>query len=141
MRKMLPLTSLMLLGAACCAPLDAEVSRADVRVESIRVQPDRASAADPVTVYAMLRNAGSGQAENIFISVEIKQKDRRVRKIEEVPVLSELPHSGAGLSIPVAIGKLAAGDYTAEVWVLESNQYASASFHVSPAPKRVTHKP
>ncbi len=129
----LALGALMLAGACVC--LHADLERVDVRVQSIRVQPGRPSADQPISVYALLRNAGSAQAGNIYITVEIRRGEEVVRKISDIPVLSELPRSGIGLSVPLSVGQLPEGDYRIRVWVTPSedegeNRGASVHLHV-----------
>jgi hypothetical protein len=88
-------------------------TRVDLQVEALQIQPSRPVSKQPVEITASIRNNGSEPAENFYLSLEIKRDGKRVRVIDNIPVLSRLPRSGSGLSIPVSVGKLSSGSYEA----------------------------
>ena len=100
----------------------AEEGRIDLEIESIQIQPPRPTSEDPITVVSMVRNNGSEFAQNFYVGVAIFQKGKLIKEIDQVPVLSRLPRMGAGLSVPIAIGKLPGGNYEAVVNVDPENQ-------------------
>lgn len=107
----------LITGGVCLAQ-----TRIDLQVESMQIQPPRPVSGQPVEVTATIRNNGSESAENFYLSMEIKRDGRRVRMIDNIPVLSNLPRSGSGLSIPVSMGSLSAGGYEVVVIVDPSDR-------------------
>ena len=108
-----------LLGFA--VPLHA-ATRVDLQIESIQIQPPEPTTVKTVTVVASIRNNGSQAVENGTLSVTLKKDGKKIKTIEDVPVLSSLPRSGAGLSVPLSLGKLQPGDYETVVTVDPGNR-------------------
>ena len=110
-----------------CWPVPYVFASIDLQVESVRVQPARPTSVDQVTVYAILKNSGSEPVSNFYVSVNLYQSGKLLKQVEDIPVLSELPRSGIGLSVPVEIGKFPAGEYKVEVFVDSRNQIVESS--------------
>lgn len=125
----------LMMGRVCLAQ-----TRIDLQVESLQIQPPRPVPVQPVEVTAIIRNNGSEPAVNFYLALEIKRDGKRVRLIDDIPVLSHLPRSGSGLSIPMSVGNLSAGSYEAVAIVdpndtiketNEANNERSIRFQVS----------
>lgn len=140
------MVSLMIL---LCWPVSSASASMDLQVESVRIQPARPAASDPMTVYAILKNSGSEPVFNFYVSVNIYQSGKLMKQVEDIPVLSELPRSGIGLSVPVEIGNFQEGEYKIEFFVDSRNQITETSednnskavpLRVYAAPKSVNKK-
>lgn len=114
-------------AAVFCACLPTALASVDLQVESVRIQPFRPVSADKITVHAILKNSGSEPVSNFYVSVNLYQSGKLVKQIEDVPVLSELPRSGLGLSVPVEIGSFPEGEYKIEFYVDSRNQIIETS--------------
>lgn len=108
------LTALSALGAAV---------RIDLEVEKVQIRPARPKASDSLTVVAVIRNNGSEMAANCYATLSIHQGQRRIKTIQNIPALSTLPRMGSGLSIPIEVGRLPAGDYEAVIQVFQKEGY------------------
>ena len=86
----------------------------DLEVESIQIQPPQAYSNTEITVVAEIRNNGSESAEGLRIRLTLYQGHQTLKTIEEAPVLSRLPRSGIGQSLPVELGLLSPGEYEIE---------------------------
>ncbi len=91
--------------------LFAATTRVDLEVESLQIQPPRPTTEIPTVAVATLRNNGSEPVKNFYVNASLKKGNRRMKTIEDVPVLSQFPRGGSGLSVPVELGKLEAGKY------------------------------
>jgi hypothetical protein len=140
MRKGRWVSSSLFLFAACCLFLHAEPAHAsrDLQVESIHIRP-RMGEDEKVEFWASVRNNGSESATEVNLQLDVMQKKKRVKAIKDIPVLSRLPRSGTGQSIPVYI-LLKPGSYDAVIVVdpenkieetNETNNQKTVSFTVS----------
>lgn len=129
-----------------CWRIPAAFASVDLQIESVRVQPERPVSSDRITVYAIIKNSGSEPVSNFYVSVNLFQNGKLLKQIEDIPVLSELPRSGVGLSVPVEIGIFSEGEYKIEVLAdsrnqiaesTESNNSKAVSLRVYAAPKGV----
>lgn len=132
-----------------CWPVSSAFASVDLQVESVRVQPARPAASDTMTVYAILKNSGSEPVSNFYVSVNVYQSGKLLKQVEDIPVLSELPRSGIGLSVPVEIGDFPEGEYKIEFYADSRNQVMETSegnnskavpLRVYAAPKSVNKK-
>ena len=112
---------------ACSWRMPELFASIDLQVESVRIQPERPAASDRLTVYAIIKNSGSEPVSNFFVSVNVFLNGKLLKQIEDIPVLSELPRSGIGLSVPVEIGNFPEGEYKIEVWVDSRNQITESN--------------
>lgn len=112
-------------------------TRIDLEVESVQVRPYQGD--ERVEITAGVRNNGSEPATQVYLQLDVKQDGKRVDAIKDIPVLSHLPRSGVGRSIPISLGKMAPGSYDAVVKVdpenvisetNESNNERSVHFNV-----------
>lgn len=97
-------------------------ARVDLQIDSIRLKPERPAAGKPVSVYAVVRNSGSEPVRNFYVSASILRNGKMLRTVEAVPVLSELPRSASGLSLPVELGVFEEGDYEVSMTVDSQDQ-------------------
>ncbi|MBN1687750.1 MAG: hypothetical protein JW893_01475 [Candidatus Omnitrophica bacterium] len=95
----------------------AQTSRIDLVLEDIHIQPSRPHTKANVTAVASIRNDGSETANELYIGVTVKKSDRVFRRIQDIPVLSRLPRSGSGFSLPINLGKYDEGNYIVEIEV------------------------
>ena len=105
-----------MMGTAIAAP-----TRIDLQIESVQLQPPSPAEGKTVTAVAAIRNNGSEPAENFYLSASILKGGKHLKTIQDVPVLSRLPRLGSGLSVPVSLGVLPAGEYQIVVTVDASN--------------------
>ena len=118
------------------------ITRVDLEIQSIQIQPARPTSETPMTAVAMIRNNGSEEASNFDVALSVRRGGKEIKAIESVPVLSHLPRLGTGLSVPVPVGKLLSGE-TEIVMIVdpqnriqeadEGNNQKSVTFHVWPA--------
>ncbi len=119
MRHRFFLAAIVLLA---CWRMPALYASMDLQIESVRVQPARPVSSDAMTVYAIIKNSGSQPVSNFYVAVNLFQSGKLLKQIEDIPVLSELPRSGIGLSLPVEIGHFSEGEYKVEVFADSRNQ-------------------
>ncbi len=125
--------------AAVINVANAEVSRIDLEIESIQLIPYTPNAQQPVQVVARIRNSGTEEANNVYVSYTLWKQGEKIKTVEDIPVLSHLPRMGSGLSEPVSIGMLVAGSYKIEMSVYlaskkennENNNTRAITFRVA----------
>ena len=100
-----------ILMHAVSVQAQTESRRIDLRVESVQIQPYAPRQENPIAAVASIRNNGSEPVKNVYISFSIRRGGKKVRTIEGIPSLADLPSLGSVQSLPVSIGDLKPGDY------------------------------
>lgn len=99
----------------------------DLIIESLEIVPIRAVEGMDTVINAEIRNSGSQEVANFLLKASLYQDGKPYRIYEDVPVLSNLPRSGSGLSVPIKLGKLKKGHYILRVVVDSTNQVREES--------------
>lgn len=116
----------MLCFLFASTPAAAE-SWIDLQVESVKVNPVRSAQNQKVEIVTAVRNNGSRPAENIYLRIEIYEGKKRLKTIQEIPVVARLPRSGVSQALPVVIENLSAGSYRAVVTVDPEQQIVESN--------------